>query len=81
MEERMKARIEELKKDRERYVTEANKNIFAMDAAIGELNAILNPPPPDAPVPPENNVPLVEDAVTEHTNGLVEVDHTNGVAV
>lgn len=49
IETRMKARIEELKAMRDKLVADANTQIAAMNAAISELEAILNPPPVEEP--------------------------------
>ena len=45
MEERIKARIEELTKQRDRFVQEANQQVAAANGAIGELEALLQPEP------------------------------------
>jgi len=42
--ERVKARIAELKADRERYRIEAQKQLYAYDAVIGELSQLLKAP-------------------------------------
>lgn len=45
MEERIKARLEALKEQRDRFVVEANQQIAAHNGAIGELEALLEPEP------------------------------------
>jgi hypothetical protein len=45
VEERIKARIEALKQQRDRFITEANQQIAAANGAIGELEALLQPEP------------------------------------
>ena len=44
-EERIKARIEALKQQRDRFIAEANQQIAAANGAIGELEALLEPEP------------------------------------
>jgi len=44
-EERIRARIEELKAQRDRFLQEANQQIAAANGAIGELEALLRPEP------------------------------------
>lgn len=41
--ERLQARIDELKQGRVDYVIETAKTLYAMDATIGELTALLMP--------------------------------------
>jgi len=45
VEERIRARIEELKEQRDRFLQEANQQIAAANGAIGELEALLQPEP------------------------------------
>ena len=45
MEERIRARIEALKAQRDRFLQEANQQIAAANGAIGELEALLQPEP------------------------------------
>ena len=45
MEERIRARIEALKAQRDQFVAEANQQIAAANGAIGELEALLQPEP------------------------------------
>jgi uncharacterized protein YPO0396 len=43
LEERTRARLEELKSNRERFMVEAQRNLAALDAAIAEFTALLDP--------------------------------------
>ena len=52
MEERIKARIAELRAAREAYRIEAEKQLLGFDATIGELEALLTPL---APAPETNS--------------------------
>lgn len=45
LEDRLRSRIEALKENRERFIAEAQRNLAALDGAIGELEALLNPAP------------------------------------
>jgi len=45
VEERIRARIEALKAQRDRFLQEANQQIAAANGAIGELEALLQPEP------------------------------------
>jgi Skp family chaperone for outer membrane proteins len=47
LETRSRARLEELRANREKFLQEAQKNLAALDAAIGELSALLDPPSPN----------------------------------
>ena len=44
-EERIKARIEALKAQRDKLIQDANQQIAAHNGAIGELEALLQPEP------------------------------------
>lgn len=46
---RLQTRIDELKAMRDKLVADANQQIAAMNAAISELEAILNPPETEKP--------------------------------
>ena len=43
LEERLKLRLNELKENREKFIAEAQRNLAAMDAAIAEMEALLDP--------------------------------------
>jgi hypothetical protein len=43
MEERIRARIDELIEARKNFAAETKHTLYGMDVAIGELQAILNP--------------------------------------
>lgn len=43
LEERTRARLITLKENRERFVNEAQRQLAALDAAIAELGALLDP--------------------------------------
>jgi hypothetical protein len=43
LEMRLHLRLETLKENREKFLVEAQKNLAALDAAIGELSALLDP--------------------------------------
>jgi Pyruvate/2-oxoacid:ferredoxin oxidoreductase gamma subunit len=43
LEERLRERLEALRANRERFVIEAQRNLAALDAAIAELGALLDP--------------------------------------
>lgn len=43
--QRIEARIEQLTREREQYVAQANQQIGAYNGAIGELEALLNQKP------------------------------------
>jgi hypothetical protein len=43
LETRMQARLEFLKKNRDEYIATAQRQIAALDAAIGEISALLEP--------------------------------------
>jgi tRNA U34 5-carboxymethylaminomethyl modifying GTPase MnmE/TrmE len=43
LEDRLRERLEFLKKNRDEYVATAQRQLAALDAAIGELSALLNP--------------------------------------
>lgn len=43
LEMRLHLRLETLKENRERFVTEAQRQLAALDAAIAELGALLDP--------------------------------------
>lgn len=43
LEDRLQARLEFLKKNRDEYVATAQRQLAALDGAIGELSALLNP--------------------------------------
>jgi Skp family chaperone for outer membrane proteins len=43
LETRLTARLEALRANREKFLVEAQKNLAALDAAIGELSALLDP--------------------------------------
>jgi Skp family chaperone for outer membrane proteins len=43
LDERLRARLEALRSNREKFLAEAQKNLAALDAAIGELSALLDP--------------------------------------
>jgi hypothetical protein len=47
LEERTRARLEELKSNRERLLSEAQRQLAALDGAIAELSALLDPPSPN----------------------------------
>lgn len=49
IEVRIQVRIDELKRMREEYVSQANRQIAAMNTTIAELEAILAPPPAEEP--------------------------------
>jgi hypothetical protein len=46
--DRIKARIAKLEKDRDDYLAEANKQLVAFNAAIGELKTLLEEPKVEA---------------------------------
>jgi hypothetical protein len=54
MEERILARLETLKEEREAYVDNANKVVFGYDSIIAELEALLKPEAPVVATPVEN---------------------------
>ena len=41
--ERLHLRVETLKENREKFIQEAQRQLAALDAAIGELSALLDP--------------------------------------
>jgi transcription elongation GreA/GreB family factor len=43
LEDRLRSRIGALKENRERFVQEARTQLAALDAAIGEMSALLEP--------------------------------------
>jgi len=43
LEDRLRDRLVTLKENRERFITDAQRQLAALDAAIGELSALLNP--------------------------------------
>jgi Skp family chaperone for outer membrane proteins len=43
LEDRLRERLETLRSNREKFIQEAQKNLAALDAAIGELSALLDP--------------------------------------
>jgi hypothetical protein len=43
LEDRLRARLETLRANRERFVTDAQRQLAALDAAIAELSALLDP--------------------------------------
>jgi hypothetical protein len=43
LEDRLRERLETLRENRTRFVTEAQRNLAALDAAIAELSALLDP--------------------------------------
>lgn len=43
LEERITARLETLKANREKFIGEAQRQLAALDAAIGEMSALLEP--------------------------------------
>jgi hypothetical protein len=45
LEMRLHLRVETLKKNRETFVAEAQRQLAALDGAIGELEALLTPAP------------------------------------
>ena len=47
IEERLTARIAELKTERDQFVMQANQTIAAYNAAISELEKMLEPPKPE----------------------------------
>lgn len=47
LEDRLRARLAALKENRERFMSEAQRNLAALDAAIGELSALIDPPAAD----------------------------------
>ena len=47
LEERTRARLEELKNNRERLLSEAQRQLAALDGAIAEIAALLEPPAAD----------------------------------
>jgi hypothetical protein len=47
LEDRLLVRLEFLKKNRDEYVATAQRQLAALDAAIGELSALLNPASPN----------------------------------
>jgi hypothetical protein len=47
LEDRLRERLEFLKKNRDDYVATAQRQLAALDAAIGELSALLNPASPN----------------------------------
>lgn len=52
LEDRLRVRLDDLKANRERFMAEAQRNLAALDAAIGELSALIDPPAPiDSPSP------------------------------
>lgn len=50
---RIEARVEELKTARQTYLDQAQRQMAAFDAAIGELEALTKPPAPAVPAVPE----------------------------
>jgi hypothetical protein len=47
MEEKVQARIEQLEKELDQFVVQANQQVAAYNAAIAELKKLLAPPDPD----------------------------------
>jgi hypothetical protein len=45
LETRLRARVATLRENRERFIADAQRQLAALDAAIAEMDAILNPPP------------------------------------
>jgi hypothetical protein len=43
LEDRLRERLETLRANRERFVNEAQRQLAALDAAIAELSALLDP--------------------------------------
>ena len=43
LDERLRTRLETLKTNRSTFIAEAQKNLAALDAAIAELSALLDP--------------------------------------
>ena len=43
LDERLRIRLDDLRQNREKFIAEAQRNLAAMDAAIGEIEAILDP--------------------------------------
>lgn len=43
LEDRLRVRLETLRANRERFVNEAQRQLAALDAAIAELSALLDP--------------------------------------
>jgi hypothetical protein len=48
LETRLRSRLVVLRENREKFMGEAQRQLAALDAAIAEMDAILNPPPADA---------------------------------
>jgi len=46
-------RIRELRTELQNFIDQANRNIAAYNASISELEALLNPPPPEPEVLPD----------------------------
>ncbi len=46
--QRIEARIEQLKQERDQYVAQANQQLAAYNGAIGELETLLKPETPQA---------------------------------
>lgn len=44
LEDRLQARLDELRANRDRFIQEAQRNLAALDGAIAELSALLEPP-------------------------------------
>lgn len=49
LEDRLRERLATLKTNRETFIVDAQRQLAALDAAIGEMTALLEPPPPPSP--------------------------------
>jgi hypothetical protein len=47
LEARLSARLDTLKENRERFIQDAQRQLAALDAAIAEISALLDPPSPN----------------------------------
>jgi hypothetical protein len=45
LETRLRARLVVLRENREKFMGEAQRQLAALDAAIAEMDALINPPP------------------------------------